>query len=53
MYKILFDNHSDGYSFEKEEFETVEKAVKHALGLDRSSPFLIIKIIDWMAVEIS
>ena len=51
-YKILFDFGSEGFQFEKEEFDTVEKAVKQAIDLTKyyCSPFLIITIINWQAV---
>ena len=52
MYKILFDYHSEGFKFQDEEFETVAGAVKHALDLNYSTPFLIVKVINWEANEI-
>ena len=48
-YKILFDYHTEGFQFQKEEFETVAEAVKHAIDLSYSNPFLIVQVIDWEA----
>lgn len=50
-YKILIDYGSyEGMKFPTdEEFETVDEAVKMAIGLNYGSPFLIIKVIDWEA----
>lgn len=50
-YKILFDYRSEGYKFQDEEFETVTQAVKHAIDLNYSTPFLIVQVIDWEAQE--
>ena len=51
-YKILFDYRSDGFKFQDEEFDTVAGAVKHAIELSYSSPFLIVQVVDWEAIEI-
>lgn len=51
-YKILFDYGSyEGMKFQDEEFDTVAEAVKHALQLSYSCPFLIVNIIDWEATQ--
>ncbi len=51
-YKILFDYGAyEGMKFQDEEFDSVGKAVKHAIGLNYSTPFLIVRIIDWEAVQ--
>ena len=50
QYRILFDYGSyEGLKLQKESFATVDNAVKHALSLNYSTPFLIITIIDWKA----
>jgi hypothetical protein len=48
-YKILFDYGSEGHQFQDEEFDTVAEAVKHAVDLNYSTRFKIVKIIDWEA----
>lgn len=49
-YKILFDYGAyEGFKFQDEEFNTVAEAVKHAVGLNYCSPFLIVQVIDWEA----
>lgn len=59
-YKILWDYRSEGHeghSFHCDnkgnivEFNTVEEAVKKAIILNYSVPFLIVQIIDWEAKE--
>lgn len=52
MYQILFDWGTEGFKFEGGEFGSVEAAVKHALGLNYNTKFLIVKVIDWEANEI-
>ena len=51
-YKILRDYSSENFVFDDEEFETVDSAVKHALASGYSSPFLIVRIINWEAKEL-
>lgn len=49
-YKILFNwGAYEGYKFQDEEFLSVAEAVKHAIELQYSVPFLIVQIIDWEA----
>ncbi len=49
-YKILFDYGTyEGFKFQDEEFDTVDAAVKHALALRYSTPFLIVVIVQWTA----
>lgn len=44
-YKIMFDYGScEGYKLEDMSFETVEQAVKHAVAMNYSTPFIIVKI---------
>ncbi len=50
-YKILFDYRTEGFKFQDEEFESVSKAVKHAIDLNYCSPFLIVQIVDWEATQ--
>lgn len=51
-YKILFDFGSEGLRLEKDEFDSIDSAVKRAVILSRSycSPFLIITVVDWQAI---
>lgn len=51
-YKILFDYRTEGYKFEDGEFDTVAEAVRTALDLNYSTPFLIVNVIDWEAKEV-
>ncbi len=51
-YKILFDYGShEGMKFQDDEFSSVSEAVKHAIGLNYYTPFLIVQVIDWKAIE--
>lgn len=60
-YRILWDYRTEGHTFHniyekgKEgkiaEYETVEQAVKEAIALNYSTPFLIVQVIDWEAKE--
>ena len=51
-YKILFNWGShEGFAFQDEEFDSVSKAVAHAIGLNYSTPFLIVNVIDWEAIQ--
>ena len=51
MYRILFDYGCyEGMKLEDEEFATVDAAVKAASGL-RYAPFLIVRVIDWQALD--
>lgn len=52
-YKILFNYGSEGFIFQDELFTDVSSAVKHAMSLNYSTPFLIVKIINWEAKEIT
>lgn len=51
-YKILFNWHTEGFKFEDEEFDSVNEAVMHAAKLNYHTPFLIVQVIDWEAVEV-
>ena len=51
-YKILFDYGREGFKFQDEEFDTVGKAVKHAFALNYSTPFLIVSVVEWEAVDL-
>lgn len=51
-YKIIYDYGSEGWSLEKEDWETVEQAVKKAISNNKGVPFLIVKIVDWEAKEL-
>lgn len=53
-YCILFDYHSEGFSFATEgdvpgEYETVAEAVKAAIDKNYATPFLIVQVIEWEA----
>lgn len=49
-YKILRDyGVYEGMKFEDQEFDTVDEAVKHAIGMNHCTPFLIVKVINWEA----
>ena len=51
-YRILFDfGSTEGFKFEKEEYDSIDAAVKKAIDLSISycSRFLIVNIIDWAA----
>jgi len=50
-YKILFDYRSEGYSFHDGEYNTVQEAVKEAIALNYSTPFLIVIVVDWEAKQ--
>lgn len=50
-YRILFNYGTEGYNFMDGEFETVEVAVKKAIEINYSSPFIVVKIIDWEVKE--
>ncbi len=50
-YRVLFDYYSEGMKLQDEEFDTVDDAVKWAVGNSNGSPFFIIRIIDWSADE--
>ena len=50
-YRILWDYGNCGYTFSSGEYETVEQAVKEAIALNYSTPFLIVQVIDWEAKE--
>jgi hypothetical protein len=43
-YKIMFDYSSEGYKLEDSEFDTVDEAVKHAVALNYSTPFIIVAV---------
>ena len=44
-YKILFDYGAhEGFKFQDEEFETIDEAIKHAVALNYSIPFIIVSI---------
>ncbi len=46
QYKILFDYGSyEGMKFyDEKEFETVDEAIRFAVGLNYSTPFLVVKV---------
>lgn len=50
-YRILFDWGTEGFKFQDDYFDTVAEAVRHAISLNYSTPFLIVQITDWEAVE--
>lgn len=57
-YRILFDYGTEGMSFLKKvrsneaiEFDTVDEAITQAIGLNCATPFLLVNIINWKAVE--
>jgi hypothetical protein len=44
-YKIMFDYGSyEGYKLEDPEFETVDEAIKHAVAMNYSTPFIVVSI---------
>jgi hypothetical protein len=50
--KILLDYGAyEGMKFQDEVFNTVSEAVVHALALNYGTPFMIVEILDWKAVE--
>ena len=49
-YRILYDFGSEGFKFEKGDFDSINDAVKKAIDTNRFVPFLIITIVDWQAV---
>ncbi len=51
MYKVLIDYHSEGFKFQDEEFETVDKDVKNATQNSYGHLFFIVQIIDWEAIQ--
>ena len=57
-YKILWDYHSEGFKFHSDnvgkdfEFDSVADAVEEAVKVNYCTPFLIVQVIDWKAVEI-
>ena len=51
-YRILFNYHTEGFSFEDESYETVSAAVKAAMDKNYATPFLIVQIIEWEANEV-
>lgn len=50
-YKILFDYGSEGLKFYDKDFDTIDEAVKIAIGF--YTIFFIITIIDWKAMPIN
>ena len=52
-YRILFNYHTEGFSFEDESYETVSAAVKAAMDKNYATPFLIVQIIEWEANEMN
>lgn len=52
MYRVIRDYYTEGWKFADEQFETVEGAVSYAVKSGYSAPFLIVKVIDWKAIEI-
>lgn len=51
-YRIMFDyGNYEGMKFQDGEYATVKDAVKEALSLNYSTPFLIVRVIDWEAQE--
>ncbi len=62
MYKVLFDYRSENFTFldkrgedgilREAEFDTVDEAVKAAIGQGYANPFRVVKIIDWDADSI-
>lgn len=46
-YQILFDYHSEGFKFydENKKFETIDEAVRFAVGLNYATPFLIVEVV--------
>ena len=50
-YHILFDYHSEGMKFYEEVFDSVSEAVDKAVKLNYCSPFLIVSIINWEAIQ--
>ena len=49
-YRILYDFGSEGFKFEKGDFDSINDAVKKAIEISNCAPFLIITIVDWQAV---
>ena len=49
-YQILFDYRTEGFSFHDESYATVEQAVKAALALNNYTPFLIVQVINSIAL---
>lgn len=44
-YRIMFDYGShEGYKLQDERFETVDEAIKHAVAMNYSAPFIIVTI---------
>lgn len=52
-YKVLWNYYTEGYKFYAPDYDSVEEAVKGALESGYSTPFEIVKLIDWKATEIS
>lgn len=45
-YKIMFDYGGyEGYKLQDGEFDTVDEAIKHAVALSYSTPFIIVDIV--------
>lgn len=44
-YKIMFDYGAyEGYKMQDDEFDTVDAAVKHAVALNYSAPFIVVSV---------
>ena len=58
-YRIMHDFISEGFVFytggnkEIQEYETIEDAVKSAIEASYSAKFIIVKVVEWEAKEIS
>lgn len=50
-YKILVDYGIEGMKFwDSLGYETVDEAVKVAIGVNSAFPFLIVQVVDWEAI---
>lgn len=43
-FRILFDYGTEGYQFHESNHDSVDEAVKSAVGLNYSTPFIIVKV---------
>jgi hypothetical protein len=52
MYHIIFNNRSDGWSFDEDKsYNTIHEALKEAIAQTIGWEFRIIKVIQWKAIE--
>ena len=50
-YKILYDYNTEGFKFDDKDYDSVDGALKAAIGNNYGTKFLIIEIIEWYAQQ--